>query len=195
MADTGWTFGGTANGAFVDRGVFWAFVSRLNTDDSSFASLVFAGVGAGNTAHLDNYGFAIPAGATIDGIEVQFYDYSYNSSAVDFTSVRLTKDSGGATEVGDNNATDFTDPATTARTSTGGGASDLWGTTWSESEIENAEFGVAFYVSALGSSTYVQDAAAIKVYYTTGPTITDVDTDETWDDGDTGLVITGTGFI
>lgn len=29
----------------------------------------------------------------------------------------------------------------------------------------------------------------------TGPVITDVDTDETWDDGATGLVITGTGFM
>jgi hypothetical protein len=28
-----------------------------------------------------------------------------------------------------------------------------------------------------------------------GPNITDVDTDEAWDDGDTGLVITGTGFV
>jgi len=28
-----------------------------------------------------------------------------------------------------------------------------------------------------------------------GPVITDVDTDEAWNDGDTGLVITGTGFV
>ncbi len=27
------------------------------------------------------------------------------------------------------------------------------------------------------------------------PIITDVDTDETWDDGDTGLIVTGTGFV
>lgn len=37
---------------------------------------------------------------------------------------------------------------------------------------------------------------AIGVFYTlSGPVITDVDTDETWDDGSTGLVITGTGFV
>ena len=42
-----------------------------------------------------------------------------------------------------------------------------------------------------------EQLGAIAVFYkaSTGPVITDVDTDESWADGDTGLIITGTGFI
>ena len=47
---------------------------------------------------------------------------------------------------------------------------------------------------------YLYDDAGVqkyneKILIVGGPVITDVDTDETWDDGDTGLVITGTGFV
>ena len=41
-------------------------------------------------------------------------------------------------------------------------------------------------------ATWVDDHPTIT---TGGVTITDVDTDEIWDDGDSGLVITGTGFV
>lgn len=47
------------------------------------------------------------------------------------------------------------------------------------------------------SNTYDNDGCGVgfALIEASGPNITDVDTDETWDDGDTGLVITGTGFV
>ena len=44
-------------------------------------------------------------------------------------------------------------------------------------------------------STWVTEASLKAVWDPTGPTITDVNTTESWTDGDTGLVITGTGFV
>lgn len=53
-----------------------------------------------------------------------------------------------------------------------------------------------FVVQAANLENAGHDAATIGAmpYQAAGPVITDVDTDETWTDGDTGLVITGTGF-
>jgi hypothetical protein len=83
-----------------------------------------------------------------------------------------------------------------ARTDEAGGASDLWGETIGVSDVTDVDWG--FWVSVVNPDADIEniniDFMQMKVYYTP-ISITDVDTDETWDDGDTGLVITGTGFV
>jgi len=67
----------------------------------------------------------------------------------------------------------------------------------------SAAYGVLTAASASGATTATLDnnemdanwVIALEPAAASGPVITDVDGDETWDDGDTGLVITGTGFV
>ncbi len=49
--------------------------------------------------------------------------------------------------------------------------------------------------TSTGSPSILNVTAAGTATQSSPPIITDVDGDEAWDDGDTGLVITGTGFI
>lgn len=44
-------------------------------------------------------------------------------------------------------------------------------------------------------TNFTENMMGISLVVNSGISITDVDTDETWGDGDTGLVITGTGFV
>lgn len=50
-------------------------------------------------------------------------------------------------------------------------------------------------VAGVTSFGYINGIELIITAGSSGPSITDVNTTESWNDGDTGLVITGTGFI
>ena len=55
-------------------------------------------------------------------------------------------------------------------------------------DVANADMTTMNTTVRLWPMLFVEQAAA-------GVTVTDVDGDETWDDGDSGLVVTGTGFV
>lgn len=103
------------------------------------------------------YGFAIPAGATIDGIVVEVARGVSGGSAT--TAAAILYKAGS--QVG------------TAKTSgefgsaTFGNATDLWGTSWTVAEINASGFG--FGVQATGGSngtTITMSGARITVHYT-----------------------------
>ncbi len=87
------------------------------------------------------YGFAITAGATIDGIVVE-YERSCSADAVDDycidSVIKLVK---GGTVQGDNKANIVTNWSTSEGYFTYGGASDLWGLTFTAAEINASDFG------------------------------------------------------
>ena len=85
--------------------------------------------------YATNFGFAIPSGNTINGISVAV---TYQNSGTDYTTKLLKAGS----LVGSNLATAATSP-TSATVVTWGGSSNLWGTTWSYSDINSSTFGVA----------------------------------------------------
>lgn len=109
-----------------------------------------------------DYGFSLPAGAAINGIEVQL------SARVDSTSgspkmcVSLSWD-GGVTWT----TPKSTPTLTTSNTAyTLGGASDTWGRTWTDSELSNANFRLR--IVNVASSTlrdFSLDYAGVKVHY------------------------------
>ena len=90
----------------------------------------------------------VPTSATIEGIKI--YIDRYNAFAGDFeagnvilkdTGIYLTKN--GTDTVGNNKSTSATWPSTDTDTYvTFGGVSDLWGTSWTASEINSDNFGV-----------------------------------------------------
>jgi hypothetical protein len=101
--------------------------------------------GDGGISHYlqgSSYGFVIPTGATINGITVVINRQSTGSNAPflrDYV-VSLVK---GGNIVGDNKAVTETDwPSGSFGTQSYGGATDLWGTTWSAADINDSSFGV-----------------------------------------------------
>jgi hypothetical protein len=122
-----------------------------------------------------NYGFTIPAGATINGIVVTITRTPVNSNNTFYDkTVQLIK---GGIKTGSNYA-HSTDPAddwiSGPQTITyGTGTTDLWGTTWSIAEINAIDFGVAFQVQSNDAVDYFPedpsvDDMQITVYYTAG---------------------------
>jgi hypothetical protein len=110
------------------------------------------------------FGFSIPVGATINGIVVEVRKDDGDDRADYDYAVRIVK--GGA--IG---ATDKSSMAQWSRTGlqyvTYGSSSDLWGETWSASDVNASNFG--FAISAYndtGTWDPIVDYIRITVYYT-----------------------------
>jgi hypothetical protein len=136
-------------------------------------------------------------GSLWDYSEWNIFGGTWESADVQYA--RANKDKGSA-----NNPADGTNTANNAAGNNPrlgqrqNGATDswfgqvAWGAVWSRA-LTDAEWN--YIVDHPWELFAPQRVYAPVELISTGPTITDVDTDETWDDGDTGLVITGTGFV
>ncbi|HEY5928114.1 MAG TPA: hypothetical protein VIV11_40785 [Kofleriaceae bacterium] len=102
---------------------------------------------------VHDFQFAMPAGATIAGIRFDVQRHVIGYQVVD-SSVRIVKSAIGLT----NRAT--TMPWSSFQTATYGSATDLWGDTWSNTDIESSGFGLAMAVQALapGMPSHVEIA-------------------------------------
>ncbi|MEZ6048647.1 MAG: putative Ig domain-containing protein [Planctomycetaceae bacterium] len=111
---------------------------------------------------LTNYGFSIPSTATIKGITVTLETDSSVASPL------LT---GFPVQISKNGTTSSGNPGTTTGTWQGGqvvygGSTDLWGTTWSPSDINSSNFGVLVAPDlSLGSSDFDVYSAKIDISY------------------------------
>lgn len=111
------------------------------------------------------FGFTIPSGATIDGIVVGVERSKTGPiAAVRDYLVYIVK---GGVVGATNRATTTLWPAS-ENSEDHGGASDLWGETWTDSDINASNFGVAVSGQMVyGTSTTAQiDHIRITVYYT-----------------------------
>jgi hypothetical protein len=86
-----------------------------------------------------NFGFAIPSGATINGIQVNIERKRGASGNCRDLDVQLIK---GGTSQGDDKADTVTNWPTTDGTKSYGGASDMWGLSLSDSDVNASNFGV-----------------------------------------------------
>jgi hypothetical protein len=153
--------------------IAWTNPGNITTAGTPYA---YAFLNSGESTHYlrgTGYGFALPSGSTINGITVQINRASYIQTARD-SIVRLVK--AGAV-AGDNKALTGTDwPFNSFGTQAYGGASDLWGTTWTADDINNANFGVV--LSATNPNTFsliAIDYLRITIDYTLPGTSTAVD--------------------
>ncbi len=143
----------------------WSNPSNAQTHDNSYAT---ASINNGEVTHYlkaTGFGFSIPAGATINGIQVDVErQESGSSTRVNDNSVRLVK---GGTISGDDKSTGAGWPSSDAYI-TYGGPSDTWGLSWNYSDINSADFGVVISAIHDGSShsrTAYIDHIRITVYY------------------------------
>lgn len=169
-ASEGPLYSGTqANDATVGT-VSWNSTGFADADDSSPASCALAGSAGqdGNYLKVTNFGFSIPSGATINGIVVEVEAAAVNSN-MDDNSVRMVK---GGTISGDDkaNGTNWgTFPTYSVKTY--GTSTDLWGLTWSDSDINASDFGFVYSPNKEiggGAANFFLDYIRITVHYTAG---------------------------
>jgi chitinase len=164
--------GGDGNG-------FESSPANAFADDSVFAADVLSGtsgsVDCASTVRdrqdYFNYGFAIPAGSTITGVEVRL------DAKVDATSnetpglcVQLSSDGGATWTAAKKTPTLTTSEATYLL----GGATDTWGGAWASTDFADTNFRVRLTTIAYSNQrSFSLDWAAVKVSYSgTGATAT-----------------------
>jgi hypothetical protein len=143
------------------------------SDNNRTTAAATIGLFSGNTHYLKatSFGFSIPGNANICGIEVQIEKSASNISllaTVNDNVVRLMK----AGLIAGNNYATSSDWSTSESYFTYGGPADLWGTTWTSSDINASNFGLAFSAQIHGLLDIISifpvariDHIQIKVYY------------------------------
>ena len=144
----------------------WLLPGNITVSDDSRSTVAITT----GTHYLNaqDFGFTIPTGATINGIVVEWEKSAASSgrgfAAVKDDRIRIIKaGSVGATDKSDNTAWSTTDTYVSYGSST-----DLWGETWTVSNINGTDFGavLAAKLSGAGTNTARVDHVRITVYYT-----------------------------
>lgn len=152
----------------------WTNSTLVYSSNDSYAVTGRSTSGYSPVLAVTGFGFGVPAGATIDGITVNVEGKASASGVASnycyISDTYLTKN--GTDGVGA--AATNTKWTTSDTTRTLGGAADLWGETWTPSEINAATFGVLlkmWFVSPVGTLQCSIDHVAITVTYSTGAAV------------------------
>ena len=141
----------------------WATPNNSQSSNDSYAT--FTTFSRGGTSHYlkaTNYGFTIPAGATINGILVE--TEAKRTSSVPTTDLRIVKN-GSISSTLKQISISTTEAYISCPAS--GASSDLWGETWTVSDINASGFGVVIgnIINPISGTTSI-DHIRITVYYT-----------------------------
>ncbi len=145
--------------------VTWNVTSNITAED---AATVGANLTIGASTHwlkATGFGFSIPSGATINGITVEWKVSIVNATSrhAQDIAARIVK----AGTIGTTDRANATTYTTTLTWLSHGGASDLWGDSWSDTDINGSTFGAALSVIATqGSPSPAIDACRITIDYT-----------------------------
>lgn len=137
-------------------------------DPAGNALKAYASIDAQTTYYLvcTDFGFTVPSRATIDGITVEWEQESDTAATVSDSEVRIVK--GGAISNAQNKALPGDWPTADAYRSYGG-AADLWGETWTVSNINSSGFGAAISATSSALAEARIDHVRITVDYTMKP--------------------------
>jgi len=137
-------------GTEADVGLEQAWTTgNASASDNSYSSAALSANLETNILKCTNFGFAIDAGDTIEGVEVliEWHDGEGTSTMVDKL-VQLYK---AGTLSGDDKATGAVTLGTADTTDTYGGVADLWSNTLAPSDVNNSGFGVGISVEVPSS--------------------------------------------
>ncbi|QQS22956.1 DUF2341 domain-containing protein [bacterium] len=141
----------------------WSDINQASGSDDAYASSSLKSDWCSYFLYLDGFGFNIPAGATIDGIEVGIERRAeFAGDLVEQYVSMLDAGSPVGSNYADSNYwQDYDD------TVYYGSSSDLWGNSWSPGMINDTGFGIILYALAgtEGSDAFIDDVF-ITVHYT-----------------------------
>ncbi|HET9285418.1 MAG TPA: hypothetical protein VFR24_25995 [Candidatus Angelobacter sp.] len=156
---------GPASAAASGSGATWSNPTNALANDGVFATALIPSNLSSNQLQVTNFGFSIPAGSTINGIQVDTENQSASSTLMSIQIQILQGGAAAGTAKSGNPPNAY--PAVKAFVTFGNGT-DLWGTTWAPSDINSTGFGVqqqAFNASTSFGSANV-DFVRITVFYT-----------------------------
>lgn len=165
MSDTGTIFPGTGADDAAVGTVSWVSPGNITADDGTVATSSPAGPATTHYLKGTNFGFAIPGGATIDGIklEIEKRQNFGTPGIVTDTAVYVVK---ADASLGSTNKALGGAWGGTLAYSTYGGAADLWGESWTAADINDADFGFVISASSSGVASLEVDAFRVTIYYT-----------------------------
>ena len=145
--------------------ITWTNPGNATTSDDTYATASFTtSLSSSSYLKATNFGFTIPSGSTIQGITVGIERKASGNELQD-KYVQIIKSDGSIGTTNKALAVDWG----TETTISYGSTSDLWGETWTYSDINNSNFGVALSVYEAGSSaarTASVDSFTITITYT-----------------------------
>lgn len=164
-ADTGWTLPGSAS---EDGG--WSNEDNITARDGTDA--VYTNLGAASSTsdiHGSNYGFSLPDGATVLGVEARVRCYKDDDAGSErevwLDTIQLEDNTG---DLGNDLGTSDPELTGSYQELTFGGSSDLWGASLTKAIVEKTSFGVKVnFQSFSGSGTpdVHVDSVELKVHY------------------------------
>jgi hypothetical protein len=147
--------------------IAWTNPNNAKASDNTYATSAVTSAAVTHYLQTKSHGFALPESATVLGIIVEVErsnpELATKQNLVDST-VKLAK-------AGEPGGTNKAKPGIWEETDvlvSYGGSDDLWGQTWTASEINAAGFGAAFSCKGVGGETTTArvDFMRITVYYT-----------------------------
>jgi hypothetical protein len=145
----------------------WSTPTNIQGDTTGTSATcnISAGGGTSQKLRATNFGFNVPVGATIMGITAEIEVQAANTNRHADNNVQLMK---AESETGNNKGT-----GANISNSKGfmayGGQNDLWGTTWTPSEVNNSGFGFSFKIIRTGTATTTSAfRVRLTVEYTEG---------------------------
>jgi len=169
-ADIGW--GRRAPGTVADDAgtgtLTWSNVGNAKSSDGFYATVEkSSGTATAHYLKATNFGFSVPGGETIVGIQatVERSESTANSGEVTDARVRIVK--GGSIKATEDKSVATKWPLADTFVPFGG-PGDLWGNTWTTPDINNSGFGVAIspVVKGIGGVRKAQvDQIELTVFY------------------------------
>ena len=162
MADTGWLDHGTFYNDDYLSGVAWTDLTDAVSENAAYASSDV--VGEDNTDYLrgQNIDEAIPAGATINGVEFRAKGYHGGAPVAWIATLKLHKN--GTASGADKALAQFI-PGSNGWTSTIGGPTDMWSSGYDIDDVKDPTFGVTWAIGSADTQTIYIDAVQLKIYY------------------------------
>ena len=160
----------TVAGSAGENSDNWVNPGNISADDGTQATITAASYDAGDQSFRligRNFGFTIPAGATIDGLIVEIDRRCFAGAASDFR-VQIFDQLGG-TFRGDNKAAAATAWPATLAIATYGAANDLWNAAafLTQAFVTSAGFGIGLSVDADAANTDIGvDFIRMTIHYT-----------------------------
>lgn len=168
MADTGFASPGAFASVQVAAGdVAWGSMSNASLSDNAYAAAgPISGNGFSERFECALFGLNVPAGATIDGVEVTIERKTIIGGPTVFADDIVSLIVGGLVQGADRSVSTPWTPTET--TITYGGPSDLWGLALTADDVNASNFGLALRVNRTGGSGQVAqvDHVQVRVYYT-----------------------------
>ena len=163
MADTGWLDHGTFyDDDYGPGNPPWVDLTNAVSENDSYSSVAITGEDETDFLRGQNIDEAIPAGSTVNGIEVRVKGYHGGVPLAFLLIMQLHLD--GAT-TGDDESSFELVPGSNGWIATIGGPANMWGTSLDLADIKDPTFGVKFVIGTVDTQTLYVDCVQMKIYY------------------------------